>query len=671
MKKILLLTIALILTAPSLSGKSITESEALAKAQMWRANVAQAKGVVLPDPQLVLRGEGDVTPYYIYSYGEGQGFVVISGDDRTESVLGYADSGTFDAAAMPEAMRWWLSGYADQIANLGATETRPLTGETSRAAIEPLLSTAWNQDEPYNLLCPIEASSDRDSDLCVTGCVATAMAQALCYEAKAHGSITGWNEIPGYTFQFRVGDSTYTQKVNTVAAHSVNWSLLQDEYIGNETLDDENAAEVAALMAACGTSVGMQYHSNKLGGSTSSIGSVPEALRKYFGFTGKTYYAAAQNYTVRGWSDLIYHELAEGRVVIYGGQSGFNGHAFICDGYRSGDYFHFNWGWGGMSNGYFLLTVCNPDNQGIGGSAGGYSSKQEAVIGFAADYSDTYEAEVHTGTPNLTLVSVGKKGEYTLYSEMTLTVTLSNRSESDYRGTVFIEANGRSIGFAGLALAAGEQTEETFYYTPMSTGVVQLRILEIDIKGYNSYSVTKQLATDTLNIRPTTVDINNDFGAELTVTTPNTGPWGTISGEIYSGYYTLSNKNKAEAIAGTAVVHLFEMQPNESGMLSGYSISSYTIHVSVPADSSIVVPFGLGTMKPDTYYMTSLYFTYGPLQKQFQGNVYTAVADDNAITTVEREADASDTPLYNLQGRRVGTDYRGIVIQNGRKRLLK
>lgn len=676
MRKFLLFVILTLFGTAMVPARNVTEAEALVKAQEWQASyTAKAKGATTKAPQLVMRGEGNITPYYIYSYGEGQGFVVISGDDRTEAVLGYADSGTFNAAAMPEAMSWWLEGYADQIARLGKATSRPLTETTSYAAIEPLVTTSWNQNEPYNLLCPIEAASD--SERCVTGCVATAMAQALCYEAKAHGGITGWNEIPGYTFNFRLPDSTYVQKVDTMADHNVSWNLLRDDYIGNETLEDEGAAEVAALMAACGSSVKTYYHNNNLGGSSASLSQVPAALKKHFGFTGKTYYAYAQKYTVRGWSDLIYHELSQGRVVIYGGQTGTGGHAFLCDGYRDGDYFHFNWGWGGMGNGYFRLSVCNPDNQGIGGSAGGYSSNQEAVIGLSVNYSDTYRGELNTGTPDLTLVSLEKKGEHTLYSEMALTVSLRNNTSSDYHGTVIIEASGRSVGFAGLALAAGEQTEETFYYTPLATGTVPLRILEVDVRGYDVFNVTKVLAHDTIEIKPSAIDLSNDLSAALSVTTPNTGVWGTITGDTYSGYYTLTNKNTEEAIAGTAVVHLFEMHDMGGGHFSGSSISSYTVHVSVPADSSINVPFGLGTMKPDTYYMVSLYFLYGPMQHRFQGNTYKAAADPDGITVVERDEGSADEqrtaehPAYNLQGQRVGADYRGIVIQNGRKRLQK
>ena len=44
-----------------------------------------------------------------------------------------------------------------------------------------------------------------------------------------------------------------------------------------------------------------------------------------------------------------------GWPVYYSGFSNSGGHAFVCDGYDDSDLFHFNWGWGGSSDGYFVI----------------------------------------------------------------------------------------------------------------------------------------------------------------------------------------------------------------------------------------------------------------------------------------------------------------------------
>ncbi|MBQ4005956.1 MAG: C10 family peptidase [Muribaculaceae bacterium] len=60
---------------------------------------------------------------------------------------------------------------------------------------------------------------------------------------------------------------------------------------------------------------------------------------------------------------MIVDELNASRPVMYAGQASDGGHEFICDGYNSEGYFHFNWGWSGNSNGYFLLPRSTPGNR--------------------------------------------------------------------------------------------------------------------------------------------------------------------------------------------------------------------------------------------------------------------------------------------------------------------
>ena len=80
---------------------------------------------------------------------------------------------------------------------------------------------------------------------------------------------------------------------------------------------------------------------------------------------------------------IIKGELDDNRpVIIYGGENDQNeGHQFIIDGYNTSDYYHVNWGWSGLANGYYLLSVLEPEEQGTGGnSGGGFSLDQNAII---------------------------------------------------------------------------------------------------------------------------------------------------------------------------------------------------------------------------------------------------------------------------------------------------
>ena len=87
-----------------------------------------------------------------------QGFVIVSGDDRTSEILGYSKTGKLDINQLPENLKGWLEGYARQIEALG-TSAKPAEkfmtrGADSWKAVSPLIKTQWNQYEPYNLMCP-------------------------------------------------------------------------------------------------------------------------------------------------------------------------------------------------------------------------------------------------------------------------------------------------------------------------------------------------------------------------------------------------------------------------------------------------------------------------------------------------------------------------------------
>lgn len=109
-------------------------------------------------------------------------------------------------------------------------------------------------------------------------------------------------------------------------------------------------------------------------------------------------------YANADWEKMIYDELAAKRPVYLSGTSisgtSVVGHAFVCDGYYGEGLFHINWGWGGMSDGYFRLTLLNPDDHGTGGNngSGGFNMDEGAIIGIQPNQGGTYQE-----TPEMTL----------------------------------------------------------------------------------------------------------------------------------------------------------------------------------------------------------------------------------------------------------------------------
>jgi len=321
--------------------------------------------------------EGGRKGFYAFNVGEKNGFVLVSADDRTPAILGYADEGSLDSKEMPENLRWWLDEYEKQMRYLQRHSNAAVfkvSQLNEHASVEPLLSSTWNQSAPYNNMCPYDGS------LCsVTGCVATAMAQVLYYHQYPEQTIAS---IPGYVTE------TNSISVSSIPVTAIDWENMLDNYTGYETTAQKNA--VAKLMQLCGASVQMDYTNNSSGASASVVSS---AFKNYFDYAASTYMADRSDYKAKEWNDLIYNELANQRPVFYAGQSLGGGHAFVIDGYDADGYYHVNWGWGGMCDSYFLLSILDPDsNSGIGASSStdGYSFYQNALI----------DAKPNDGLPN-------------------------------------------------------------------------------------------------------------------------------------------------------------------------------------------------------------------------------------------------------------------------------
>lgn len=333
--------------------------------------------------------------YYVFNAQEG--YVIASADDMAEPILGYVDNGSFDYASIPEQMRWWLAEYASQIdaarqQNSGQNANFVRMARPSRPAIRPLVNTRWNQSAPYNNLCPLYDGTNRAA----TGCVATAMAQVLRfwkYPAKGTGSNSYTYE--GITNSFDFGNTTF------------DWGNMIHTYVSG-SYTTAQASAVATLMRACGVAVNMMYGSS----SGAYSADVPGALIGYFNYSPSAYLAYRQCYNLYDWEDLVYGELASKAPVYYAGHGTAGGHAFVCDGYEGDGYFHFNWGWGGSSDGYFLLGALNPTTLGIGGGGGGFNQGQSAIIG------------LRPTTAGQTAVQLGYTGDFTIAvsgSRLTLT----------------------------------------------------------------------------------------------------------------------------------------------------------------------------------------------------------------------------------------------------------
>ena len=329
--------------------------------------------------------------YYVFNIGDNQGFVIVSGDDRTNPILGYSDQGHFDESKAPANMKAWLDEYALQISQIDQIPAAELSRAIAapkaenvvdtRNSIAPMITTKWNQADPYWNKCP-EFMSVEDGDtigeLAYAGCVAVSMSQIMNYHKWP---IQTTKTIPSYSFSYSTGDYNWaTVEMESLPVTTFDWAHMKDSYNGSE--DQVYTDAVATLMLYAGCAVKSQYGVSSTGAYTDDI---PKGFTEYFAYDPSSIQIKFRtDHTQEAWDNMVYQELAEGRPMIYNGTAGSGGgHSFVCDGYEYGNYFHINWGWGGMGNGYFQLAVLNPRESGIGGSssAEGYNMKQNIIIG--------------------------------------------------------------------------------------------------------------------------------------------------------------------------------------------------------------------------------------------------------------------------------------------------
>lgn len=396
------------------------------------------------------------TFFRVYN-AEDRGFVIVAADDLVLPVLAWSDQGALDPSALPVNMSKWLDGYANEIrhailadgppaAEVAAAWQRLLTGGTPAARddrdVSPLLSTIWNQSPHYNAQCPGGS---------VSGCVATAMAQIMKYHAHpAQGAGFHSYSAPNYG----------TQSAN-FGATTYNWGAMPNN------VTSANSA-VATLMYHCGVSVDMQYSpqvSNAyLLTNASPIQHCAEyAMRTYFNYHGDMQGVHRDSYGEAQWIALMKAELDASRPVLYAGFGSGGGHAFICDGYNNSNFFHFNWGWGGMADGYFQVGALNPGSTGTGGGTGGYNSGQQALIGIrpatggggGGGGQQTYNMGLYTWvTPSASTIYYGQA-----FSVSTNIVNNgTNTFNGDYCAAVF-DANNNFYGYVqtltGYSLQGG------------------------------------------------------------------------------------------------------------------------------------------------------------------------------------------------------------------------
>ena len=317
-------------------------------------------------------------PFYVYNAENNEGFVIVSGDDAIGSIIGYSDNGTFDMEGAPSNVVTMMQMFARAVEKVQHTGSTDFVKEDERVAphgevkVKPLLNNIqWGQDAPFfNKMPERKATENNPKEHYYVGCVATAMAQIMRFHK--------W-PMQG------TGNMTYTDNLGKkhvadfTSAH-FDWTKMP-ERLELDNADETENNMVATLSSLAAFSVHMSFMPSGEAGAYSQA--VTGALVNHFGYDTGIAYKKREYYSTPQWIAMIKTELDAGRPVFYSAsnEDGKGGHAFVCDGYDSEDYFHFNWGWYGKSNGYFRVNALEPYALGIGANGGGYNLQQEIITG--------------------------------------------------------------------------------------------------------------------------------------------------------------------------------------------------------------------------------------------------------------------------------------------------
>lgn len=425
--------------------RSFQQAQAIAERQ------AALQGIIMDQQQVskarkqyLLNGSSSsetATSYYVFDNGADKGFTIVSGDDELPEIVGYSAHGNSEHLMKTEGCAAFLKAYQKFVAAFtqGDAKARKILAEQralkadgryQQPKIDPLLGDiAWNQETPYNKMCP----EYKGSKLSATGCVATAMAQVMMYykypkELKA--------DIPAYT------TATNKLKVNAISkGEKYDWDNMLSTYTEGK-YNTTQADAVAKLMFHCGAAVQMDY------GDSSSAWVRPEDMSTYFGYDADLLQEVYRSfYTLAEWKEILDRELEAKRPILYGGAASYeSGHQFVCDGSDGEGLYHINWGWSGYSDGYFDITLLDPAVRGTGAGtpADGYNRDCSVIIGIVPDngskdeplvkehslYADAYEDHRKCTITN------GERKNASEQFSLTVTPVFSNPTYNKFEGLV-------------------------------------------------------------------------------------------------------------------------------------------------------------------------------------------------------------------------------------------
>ena len=525
MKKLLTLFAGLLLCL-QLTAALRTQEEAMRIAASFRTD-NQVAHLPAPHPQALThcftaKQASGQPAFYVFNRGEENGFVLISAEDRTRTVLGYSDAGHWDADNIPDALRAWMDIYSHDISR-AAAEPANLSAPIKRAQakkaqqytpISPICQTLWGQRAPFNLWCP-----NYNGQHCVTGCVATAAAQIM----KVHNYPTQGTGTSSYKWLSDTGDSI-TLSVD-YGNTTYDWSHMLNDYNYSYGTAEEQEA-VAILMHHCGVASEMSYGT---GASGTSNNFMLRGMVEHFGYDPGVQVLIKDCMTDDDFVAGIVSELQQGRPVMFSARTVNNeGHAFVGDGVDANGLIHINWGWNGACDGYFQVSAMDPENQGTGGSVTNEAFTEQVLAythirpmaggsynyNFVSDKVYPYKTTVDRSEQNWVALQMDL---FNNLSILTLSGTSAALKVYDTNGNFLTYCDYDDWSYDGLQPGY-------FYYSNYAIGyvsdlpngnyyvspVVKIngQYYPVQVRGYTDYRCPMQVTTNTISFTEPEPDLN-------------------------------------------------------------------------------------------------------------------------------------------------------------------
>lgn len=551
-------------------------------------------------------------------------FVVTS--RQTPVVLGYGRGAT---DSLPAALQQLLATAAPLPA-----APRPT------AVVEPLLRTVRHQSAPYNNACPYYRADDGtwSTQRTLVGCVATTLEQIMTFYGRVEtlrDTLKGWE-----TAHYSIAD--------VLPATQVDTRLIRDDYDDGGTYSAEEIDAVARLSYYCGVAARMNWGLSESGANTYRL---IEPLRRAFGW-GYVHFMDSYSYTPDDWWATLTREIESGRPVYYTGYTQhISGHAFALDGLDGNGLVHVNWGYGGNYDGYFRLDVLNfaepveePTEEGV---AGGFFCNQTMLLlhpdSIDVALPDTLaRTETEVAVESVVFEQPPQAGIYT-----PLLLTLRNTSGQALTtpfefftnapsDTAFFR-QGEYAALAGITLAAGETRTLRVHLSFSQTGRRVFRFSPDD---------RRILYTDTLDILP-------PAAATLTFDAPVL----TFPADSTAAIALTVHNTSAAARSGHLVT--FELVDSALAAEADPTTRRHPRYLYLAAESDTTLTARFSQLTPGASYVLRVRCPWEVVRTvSFTVPLPTGIGS----SSVEQ----ADAPRYDLTGRRLRKQERGLYIERGR-----